>query len=107
MTYITPSNFTGLDGVILYVADAVPGFIALLLGFIFLLVTISIYVVSKNRNQNADFWAAASIGSFFTFVIATMMTFVPGLIDGFTLGTSLAFAVVFFAIFMVTQKSYS
>jgi len=78
-------NITGMDNVFLYVATALPMFIPLVLFAIGAVITGATYFGQKRATGNGDLPAALSVGTWFTSIIATMMTLQEGLVSGYTL----------------------
>jgi len=83
---IQDMNVTGLDGVLIYIANAVPIFIPTLLIAIWIGVTTVIYFGTRKFGQG-DIFVAFAAGGFLTFVIGVIMTLSFGIINNYTLVT--------------------
>lgn len=105
MTYqtIQEYNATGLDGIFVYLANAVPAFIPMVLTAIFFISTLGIYLGTK-RYGTGDFWAAATAGSFVTSIIATIFTFTSGMIGLQVLLPFVAITIFFFIMMMEKRE---
>lgn len=88
MAYQTIQEFnaTGLDNIVVYVANTVPIFIPALLIIIWISVTLMIYYGTR-KFGTGDFFVAAAASGFLAFVIGTIMTLTFGIINNWTLGT--------------------
>ena len=63
-----------------YVADVVPIFIPLFLFSFFIIVTLASYFSSKRLSNDGDLAASFAVAGFSTFILALVMSLIPGLI---------------------------
>jgi len=105
MTYqtIQEYNATGLDGIFVYLANAVPLFIPMMLAAIFFLITLSVYFGTK-KYGTGDFFAAATAGGLVTSIIATIMTFTAGMVNLPVLMICIAVTILFFIGMMAKRE---
>ena len=100
-TEIADVNITGLDSILVYVANEVPIFIPALLLFIWLMLSLLIYFGTRKFAGQGDFFAGASASGFLVAVLGTIMTFTFGIINIYTLGLTIGIAIFsFIALFI-------
>ena len=83
MAYDTFAEFnkTGLDQMFLYAAEVVPIFIPLFLFSFFIIITLASYFSSKRLSSDGDLAASFAVAGFSTFILALVMSLIPGLIS--------------------------
>ena len=98
MTYnsIDSQNFTGLDSVLVYVANEVPIFIPAMLLLIWLMLSLLIYFGTRKFAGQGDFFAGLSASGFLVAVLGTIMTFSFGIINLYTLSVTIGIAIFSF-----------
>ena len=77
-----------------YVADVVPIFIPLFLFSFFVIITIASYFSSKRLSNDGDLAASFAVAGFSTFVLALVMSLIPGLIPTYTVLIVLGIAIL-------------
>lgn len=98
---IDTKNITGLDGVLSYVANAVPIFIPAMLLFLWLLFSLLIYFGTRKFAGQGDFFAGLSASGFLIAVLGTILTFSFGIINLYTLSVTIGIAIFsFIALFI-------
>ena len=101
---IDSQNFTGLDSILVYVANEVPILIPAMLLFIWLMLSLLIYFGTRKFAGQGDFSAGASASGFLVAVLGTVMTLTFGIINIWTLGTCFGIA-IFSLIFLSTRRN--
>ena len=101
MTYtdVSDVNITGLDSILVYVANEVPIFVPAFLLFTWLMISILIYFGTRKFAGQGDFFAGASASGFLVAVLGTVMTLTFGIINLWTLGT--CFGIAIFSLIML------
>ncbi len=87
-------NQTDLTGLFVYPAAVWSGFIPLVLFALYIIVLMSTFFTQKRLTGREDFFASVAVAGFFTAVIAIIMSLIDGLIDNFTLTTTVVIAIV-------------
>lgn len=113
MTWLTikDTGLTGLDGLIIYCANAWAGFTPLVLFCIFLIVLLGSYFIGKKTEGDGNIAGSFFAASFFTLVIATFMTLISQtvgavtyvMINGITISVTIAVFVISLIIFLVDR----
>jgi len=101
---IDTKNITGLDGIFVYVANEVPIFVPAFLLSTWLIVSLLIYFGTRKFSGQADFFSAAASAGFLTCVLGTVMTFTPGIINLYSLSTTIAIAIFSFIFLWVKRN---
>jgi len=73
-------NKTGLDQMFVYAADVVPLFIPFFLLSFFIIIVLASYFSSKRLSNDGDLAASFAVAGFSTFILALVMSLIPGLI---------------------------
>lgn len=87
-------NSTGASGLLTYPATALPFFTPMLLFAIYVILLMATYFAARRLNGRGDFIASMAASGFVTVVVAIIMSLIPGLINGTTLLTTFAVAVL-------------
>ena len=90
---ISNMNITGLDGMLSYVANEVPIFIPAMLFLLWLAIALLIYFGTRKFAGQGDFFAGLASSGFFIVVLGTVMTFSFGIINVWTLSTTIGIAI--------------
>ena len=96
MTWQTFQQFnqTDLTGLFVYPASVWSGFIPLVLFALYVIVLMATFFAGKRLTGREDFFASVAVAGFFTAVIAIIMGLIDGLIDNFTLTTTVVIAII-------------
>ena len=78
--YELPNATTGMDDIVVQTVTAVPGFIPLLLLFVFFVVFLGGISRQKARTGTSDYAMWAVVASLSTFMVTLIMTLIEGLI---------------------------
>jgi hypothetical protein len=106
MTYNTLTNFTnasgsnGLDQTFLYVTSIVPSFVPLMLFAVWIISSIGTYFGQTAIKGEGNFWGCLAVGSWFTLIVAFIMSLVPNLVTGYTMGICFIVSIVTSIIFL-------
>lgn len=103
-TQISDVNITGIDQIIVYIANEVPIFVPFLLICIYLSIGLIIYFSSRKFSGQGDIFAAFTASGFFTAVLGTIMTFVFGIINIWTLTITILIVIVSFVLLMIKRS---
>lgn len=87
-------NSTGVDGVLVYVAQTVPIFIPLTLFAILCIATLGTFFSQRRLTGRGSFASSFAAGSWFTAVVAIVMSLQPGLINSLTLTITILVSIV-------------
>jgi len=101
--YIDATNRTGLDGIIVYVADTFPIFIPLMLASLFVIVALSTYFSRQRLAGEGDLWSSLAVAGWLITVVAFIMTLVEGLINTFTVVICLVVSVICTMMLLVSK----
>lgn len=106
MTYptIDEVNITGFDDIFVYVGDTVPGFMPMMILFLWLTVTMTIYFGTRKFNGQADFFASASASGFFISVVGVLLSLTSGVIDNWSFALSLGIGLIS-VIMLLTKRN--
>ena len=87
MTYQTLQDFnaTGMDDVIVYVAQTVPLFVPFMLLIIYLIFTLGTYFGSRKFTGKGDIFASLTVAGFVTTALCVLMSIKEGLINNYYL----------------------
>lgn len=99
-TQIDAVNVTGVDDILIYLANAVPIFIPTLLIGLYLLISLLIYYGTRKYSGQGDVFAAFAASGFFVAVIGGIMSFAFGVINTSSLVISILLAIVSFILLM-------
>lgn len=96
MAYTTYAewNQTGLDQLFVYVSNVFPIFIPMMLFSVFMITLLASYFSSKRLSADGDFAASFASAGFLTFIVALVMTLIPGLIQTYFVVIALVIAIV-------------
>ncbi len=96
MTFTEISNFniTGIEGLLLYVAEVVPVFIPLTLFSIFLIVLFGTFFSGKRVTGSSDFISSFAVAGWFTTLIAFILSLNNGLVNLLTLTICIVVSVI-------------
>ena len=78
--YELPNATGGMDEIVVQTVTAVPGFIPLLLVFIFFVVFLGGVARQKARTGTSDYAMWATVASLSTFLVTLIMTLIEGLV---------------------------
>lgn len=78
--YELPNATSGMDSIVVQTVTAVPGFIPLLLLFVFFVVFLGGISRQKARTGTSDYAMWAVVASLSTFMVTLIMTLIEGLI---------------------------
>lgn len=85
----------GIHTIFLYVNDITSGmFMRLIFVALFIIILFGVYFSQQRRKGDGDFTAAFSIAGFVTFGGTLLASMIPGLIDLFSVVTSLVIAIL-------------
>ena len=91
-------NKSGLDQLFVYAANIDNGvgilFISLLLFSVFMITLLGSYFSSRRMSGDGDFAASFAAAGFLTFIIALIMTLIPGFINMTTVVITLIVAII-------------
>lgn len=91
---ISSMNITGLDSILVYVANEIPIFIPALLISTWLMLSLLIYFGTRKFAGQGDFFAGMAASGFLVAVLGTVITFTFGIINKWTLGMTLGIVVI-------------
>lgn len=100
-TTLTEFNRTGIEGLMLYVADVVPPFIPMLFFTIFIIIFFGIYTIQRS------FQNAFAVAGIITAVCAFFLSLIEGLVPSMVLIPTLVIAIVGIAILFLAGKDDS
>jgi len=105
MTYKTfqEYNQTDLAGLFTYPAEIVPAFIPLVLFALFIVTLLSTYFSQRRLTGRGDLFSSFAVASYFTAIIAVVMSLISNLIDVTTVTVTIVLAIVG-TIFLFTSK---
>jgi len=86
-------NKSGLDEMFLYVADVVDPFVPIMLFSLFMITLLASYFSSK-RFGDGDFAASFAVAGFLTFIVAIIMSLIPGMIQTMFVVITLVVAII-------------
>lgn len=99
--YMNSTNSSGLDSIFVYAARTVPIFAPLFLFSLFMIILLGTYLGSRKFSGQANFLSSAAIASFITAITAVILSLEDGLVDLYTLTTTLVIASVFVILFLL------
>lgn len=108
-TYTLPQdsqfNFSlGIDQVFLYVQQQFPYFSSLILFCFFLIIFLAGYTLQKKSEGKGDTLMWGTIASFMTFILALIMSAMPGFVDISVVITTLVIFTVLGLIYMISER---
>ncbi len=106
MAYQTINEFnaTGLDGVMGYASSISPGFFPLVLFAIFIITTMGAYYSQLRLTGKTDFLASATAASYFTTMIAFVLSLIDGVLNPVVVAISFVITIIFTMILITSDK---
>jgi len=105
-TELRDFNVTGIDGMLLYVAEVVPSFIPMLLFSIFSIVLLGTYFSEKRLTGRANFPASLSVAGWLTVVIAVILSTIDNLVNIYTLAICIVVSVIGTLVLLTSEDRF-
>jgi hypothetical protein len=96
MTYTTidETNITGISGLFLYAADVLPSFMPMVFFAIFMIAMLGTFFAQKRLEGRSDFLSSFAAASWFTTIVAFILSLVPDLVNFFTLSVLIVLSII-------------
>ena len=91
---ITTENITTISGLFVYVSQAVPAFIPIMLLSLFAIVFFASYYSQQRIRGYANVWASMSVAGYLVAVISVIMSLIPNLINPFVVMICVIIAII-------------
>jgi hypothetical protein len=93
-TDMVSQNITSISGLFVYVSQAVPIFIPLLLMSLFVIVSLGSFFAQRRLTGTGNFWGSFAVAGYFIAVVSGVMSLIPNLINSFVVVICIVIAVI-------------
>lgn len=102
---LSETNFSeGLYTMFQYVAEIVPIFFPLLLFCIFIVFSVSSFLIQKQQTGRSNFFSSMVVAGYLTTIISFVMNLIPGLINPIVPVICLVVSMIMTLIFFVSKR---